>query len=268
MLCYVALVPGLSGKVIVLLRAAGQGGALAAELRALGATLLEVPVIAIAPPEDPAPLRAAIERLDGFDWIAFTSPNAVSAFLDACERHAPDRPVRVPIASVGPGTSARVREAGLAVAVEAKDSLQEGLAHVLAERGVKGRKVLVPQSAIARDALAKALAAAGAAVTVVTAYRTIDGEADVTPLVTALDAGSVDAICFTSASTASNLARRIGEASFARRLASGRPVAASMGPIASAALRELGVGRVVEAREHTARGLVEAVTQALLGERR
>ncbi len=258
MLCYVCAVPPLSGKCVVLLRAAGQGGALAAELRALGASLLEVPVIAIAPPEDPAPLRAAIDRLESFDWLVFTSPNAVSAFLDAC-----DEPVRVPIASIGPGTSARLREGGLDVALEATESHQEGLARALIARGVAGKKLLVPQSAIARDALGEALQAADGQVWPVTAYRTVDGEADVAPLVAALDAGTVDAICFTSASTASALGRRIGEASLARRLATGRPVAASMGPIASAALRALGVERIVEAREHTASGLVAAVRQAL-----
>ena len=60
-------------------------------------------------------------------------------------------------------------------------------------------------------------------------------------------------------------AQGIGEASLARRLASGRPVVASMGPIASAALRALGVERIVEAREHTAQGLIDAVRGALEG---
>ena len=248
----------LDGKLVVLLRAAGQGGALASELRALGASLLEVPVIAIAPPEDPRPLEEAIARLDTFDWIVFTSPNAVAAFVEAC-----DRPVRARIASVGPGTSARVREAGLEVALEAKESLQEGLARELAGLGLRGCEVLIPQSAIARDVLASGLDRAGARVTAVTAYRTIEGEADVAPLVRALDGKQVDAICFTSASTARNLARRIGGAELVRRLETGRPVAASMGPIASAALRELGVLRVVEAREHTAAGLARVVREAL-----
>jgi uroporphyrinogen-III synthase len=220
-------------------------------------------VIAIAPPEDPGPLRAAIERLDVFDWVVFTSPNAVSAFVDACPK-----PLRARVASVGPGTSARAREAGLEVALEAEDSLQEGLAKALIARGVGGKNLLIPQSALARDVLESALAAAGAAVTAVAAYRTVEGDADLGPLVRALDAGAIDAIAFTSASTARTLARRIGETELARRLAGTGPVAVSMGPVATAALREAGVARVVEASEHTAGGLVAAVERALGGDGR
>ena len=93
------------------------------------------------------------------------------------------------------------------------------------------------------------------------AYRTIESETDVSPLTRALERGEVDAICFTSASTARYLARSIGEAELARRLSGS--VAASIGPSTSAALRELGVQRVTEARDHTARGLVAAVREAL-----
>jgi len=251
----------LEGKLVVLLRAAGQGGTLAQELEALGASLLHVPVIAIAPPEDPGPLRAAIGRLDAFDWIVFTSPNAVSAFAE----EAGDRELTARIASVGPGTSERAREAGLTVAIEAKESLQEGLARELVAQGVRGKEVLIPRSAIARDVLERALEEAGSRVTAVAAYRTIEGEGDLEPLRRALAEGRVDAICFTSASTARHLARRIGVAELVRCLESGRPVAASMGPIASSALRELGIERVAEAREHTARGLARAVREALEG---
>ncbi|HZV01789.1 MAG TPA: uroporphyrinogen-III synthase [Planctomycetota bacterium] len=250
--------PSLSGKTVVLLRAQGQGGALESELRDLGARILFIPVIAIAPPEDPRLLEEAIARRDDYDWIAFTSPNAVEAFLDRCRG-----PVRARLASVGPGTSDAIRERGHAVALEAKESIQEGLARALVGQGVAGKRVLLPRSAIARDALPKALEEAGARVTCVPAYRTIESETDVSPLTQALERGEVDAICFTSASTARYLARRIGEAELARRLSGTRPVVASIGPSTSAALRELGVGRVAEANDHTAKGLAATVTEAL-----
>jgi uroporphyrinogen III methyltransferase/synthase len=252
----------LEGKLVVLLRAAGQGGALAEGLRSLGAEILEAPVIAIAPPEDPAPLRAALERLAEFDWIAFTSPNAVSALLDA-SRDASQNRTLPKLASIGPGTTSRLKEAGLEATLEATESHQEGLARALIARGVQGKKVLLPQSAIARDALASLLEAGGAKVTAVSAYRTRESSEDLAPLVKALEAGRVDAICFTSASTASNLARRLGEAVLRERLAGGRPLAVSMGPIASDALRALGVAEILEAREHTAQGMVARVREAL-----
>jgi uroporphyrinogen III methyltransferase/synthase len=174
----------LSGKTIALLRAQGQGGDLARGFDELGARLLEVPMIAIAPPEDPRPLRAAIEALATFEWIALTSPNAANAFADALEAARAAAPPR--IASVGPGTTRALAERGLAVALEAEASLQEGLARALVAAGVAGRRVLVPQADRAREALEQALEAAGASVTAVVAYRTVEGAGDPRVLLVAL----------------------------------------------------------------------------------
>jgi uroporphyrinogen-III synthase len=250
--------PGpLAGKTVALLRASGQGGELQQGFEALGARVLLVPMIAFAPPEDPEPLRRAAS--EAWDWIVLTSPNAVAALLGAQAG-----PPRARIASLGPGTTARLREAGLEPALEAGDSIQEGLAAALVARGVRGQRVLLPRADLARDALLRALREAGALVTDVIAYRTVEGEGDPALLLAAIDAGELDAICFTSSSTARHLGRRITE--LGPHLSRGRPLVASMGPATSATLRELGLAPGVEATEHTARGLVAAVRAALENE--
>jgi uroporphyrinogen-III synthase len=259
----------LSGKTVALLRAHGQGGELARGLEALGARVLEVPLLAIGPPADGAALARAAREARSFDWIALTSPNAVATFAAAVEEaHAmPAREVlaRVALASVGPGTTSAARKLGLEVALEASESLQEGLAQGLIARGVSGQRILLPRGDQARDALERALHEAGASVTAVVAYETLDGEGDVSVLSRAVAEGTLDAVCFTSASTVRSLARRIGDMDFGRWFSERKPLAASMGPLTSEALRELGVEPHVEAREHTAQGLVSAVREALRG---
>jgi uroporphyrinogen III methyltransferase/synthase len=255
----------LAGKTIVLLRAKGQGGALAPGFLALGARVVNVPLIAIAPPEDPAPLAAAIAAIASYDWVALTSPNAASAFLQGLEATGVppgEALTRTKVASVGPGTSARLRESGLEPALEARESLQEGLARALAALGVEGKRVLIPRSDLAREALARELEAAGALVAEVTAYRNVEGEGSADDVRRVLDAGC-DVVCFTSASTVRSLARRIGGREMKHRFDPGRPLAASMGPVASSALREVGVEPGIEATAHTAEGLVAAVLAAL-----
>ncbi|MBI3723767.1 uroporphyrinogen-III synthase, partial [bacterium] len=133
------------------------------------------------------------------------------------------------------------------------------------ERGVRGKSVLLPRADIAREALARALEAAGAVVDEVSAYRTVEGDGDASVLLRAMDEGALDLVCFTSSSTVRHVARRIGDAELRRRFSKERPIVASMGPIASATLRELGVEPQVEASEHTASGLVAAVRAALSG---
>lgn len=259
----------LEGRTVALLRAQGQGGELKSGLEALGARILEVPTIAIAPPEDGEPLARAAREIASFAWVALTSPNAVAATADAVLREHGERArdvlARARVASVGPGTTAAARARGFDVGLEATDAVQEGLARDLTARGLAGVRVLLPHGDQARDVLEKRLAGAGALVTAVTAYRTVEGAGDPAPLLEALAAGSLDAICFTSGSTARQLARRIGEVELRRWLSGRRPLAASIGPIASAALRELGIEPGVEAREHTARGLVAALEAAFPG---
>jgi uroporphyrinogen III methyltransferase/synthase len=211
-------------------QAAGLAEALARE----GAFVVEVPLIEIAPPEDEAPLRAAAGRLDAYDWLVFTSANAVRAFAKAMERRALPRDLR--IASVGPSTSEAVlasfSDASVAL-TPARDFRAEGLLAAFADQDLSGRRVLVPASARARDTLPSGLTARGARVDVVTAYRTLTPSDAPLRLAAALAAG-VDVVTLASPSAVEG---------FVASCPAGAawPRAVVIGPVTEAAARRAGL---------------------------
>jgi uroporphyrinogen-III synthase len=155
---------------VVVTRAAHQAAGLAAAFGAAGARVELLPLLAVTAPEDPAPLSEALAALAGFDWMVFTSANAVGP---VAERLAGPLPERLRVAVVGPATAAAARERGLPVHLEAEKAEAEGLVEALAEApggAPTGKKFLLPQAGDARPVLAEGLRAAGAEVTAVVAY--------------------------------------------------------------------------------------------------
>jgi uroporphyrinogen-III synthase len=158
-------------------------------------------------------------------------------------------------AAVGPSTADALRSMGLAVDVVPERYVGEALAHALADR-VRGQRVLLVRAAAARDVVPEALAAAGARVTVVDAYRTVV-PADTVARARAVfsDEPLPDAVVFTSGSTVRHLLDVLREAG----LAFPREVACvSIGPVTSAALREAGLPVASEAETASLDGLVDA----------
>jgi uroporphyrinogen III methyltransferase/synthase len=245
----------LAGRRFVVTRRPEQAGGLAALLRAAGAEVLEVPAIAIAPPEDASALDAALAGLDRFDWVVFTSANAVQAVAGR-----PARPAHWPrLASVGPATSRALEQAlgrGPDLVPEA-DFRAEGLAAAFVRAGVAGRRVLLPVSDRARETLEAALRAAGAEVTRVVAYRTV-APADAVGALAAALAGGVDLVLFASPSAAENVALALGPGA---RL----PACAVIGPVTEAAAHSAGFDVAVVAQPSTAEGLVASLVRHFAG---
>ena len=152
----------LAGRRIVVTRARAQSSDLVARLTALGADVVCAPLIRIEPVTELAPLRGAIAALRGYDWIVFTSANAVEI---ACADPAPFRGAQV--AAIGPATAAALERVGIAVALVPARYVAEALAEALVARGVTGQRILVPTAERARPVLGDALRAAGAAVDVI-----------------------------------------------------------------------------------------------------
>jgi uroporphyrinogen-III synthase len=244
----------LRGRRIVVTRRPEQSTDLVARLQDLGATVLEIPLLEIVPPEDVAPLDAAVRALASYDWIAFTSANAVRAVV---ERALPLAPRWPKIATVGPATSAAVREhlAGCAVALEpASEYSAEGLLAAFADDDVRGRRILLPASDRARDVLADGLLARGARVDRVCAYRTVVPAGASQALREALAEG-VDVVTFASPSAVE---------SFVALAPSGAAVrAAVIGPVTEARARVAGLAVVARAEPSTAEGLAAALERAL-----
>lgn len=258
----------LFGRRIVVTRAREQAGELIDMLEERGAQVIAAPTIRIAAPEDPAPLDAAIGAISRFDWIIFTSVNAVESFMSRLLAQGDVRDLKgIRIATVGPSTAARVNRYGIRVDLTPGEYRADGLIDALAAVSpVKAAKVLLPRADIGREVIADDLRNAGAEVTDIIAYRTLlaegerDSDRDVYRML--LD-GEIDAVTFTSASTVRNFATLHGEEQAADLL---RDVAvACIGPVTAEAAHQLGISATITPERYTIPDLVDILVEHFRG---
>ena len=262
----------LFGKRVVVTRARLQAADFCALLQERGAEPVLAPAIEIHPPDDEEPLAAAVRDLaaGAYDVVAFTSANGVDAVAAELARQSRDARAfaAAAIAVIGPGTGAALVRLGLRADLTAPEHIGESLADaIIAAAGGGGRRrVLLPRARVARDAAPERLRDAGFTVDVVAAYETrAPAAADLEDLGRAFDEGRIDAVTFTSTSTATHLVAALsrGEArDAASRL--GGTVVASIGPVTTAACRELGVRVDVTAAVYTISGLTDALERHVL----
>jgi uroporphyrinogen III methyltransferase/synthase len=248
----------LFGKRIVVTRAREQADTLSARLRELGAEPIELPTIEIQPPSDPAPLERAIAHLAAYDWLIFTSANGVRHFVAALDRSAADwRGLRAKICAIGPATRAAVESLHLKVDLMGAEYVAEGLLEAFRPYELGGKRVLLPRAKVARDLVPVELAKRGAEVDVVEAYQTVvPAEAEARGRALFAAARKPDWVTVTSSSTARNLVGAVGKEALA-----GVRIA-SIGPVTSGTVRELGLEVAVEARPYTMEGLVRRILEA------
>jgi uroporphyrinogen-III synthase len=236
----------------VVTRAAHQAGELADPLRALGADVLLVPMIGIAPPADPAPLREAASRHETYDWIIFGSVNAVTAFAN----HLPSpRVCRANIAAVGPATREAAEGLGFRVRVVPAKYVSESLIDALSSEDLKGKRILIPAAAVTRDVIPAALKKLGAQVEVVEAYRNVIPPEATQQAAKVFRKPLPDWITFASSSAVENAISLVGVARIAQMRV------ATIGPVTSASARKHGLGEIVEAEPHTVEGLVGSIAR-------
>jgi uroporphyrinogen III methyltransferase/synthase len=250
----------LFGRRIIVTRARTQAGELSERLERLGAEAIEFPTIEIRPPEDFGPLDAAIEDLDSFDWLIFTSVNGVEAFVERLGYHGLDVravPRGAKIATIGPATAQKIQDLGLRVDVVPQEFRAEALIESVTGASLAGLRILIPRARVAREILPEQLREAGAEVVVPPAYESVPSLEGRNQLAERLGAGEVDCVTFTASSTVENFIRAFGAEDAARLLAQTR--VACIGPITAETARKHGVRVDVEAREYTIPGLIEAV---------
>ncbi|MGH9601397.1 MAG: uroporphyrinogen-III synthase [Terriglobales bacterium] len=244
-------------------RARGQAGALSSALRKMGATVLGIPAIEIRPPRSFRALDRALRTLSRYDWLILTSVNGVGALLARMKRLAiPVRRLgRVKIAAIGPATRWAMEAHGLQVQVMPREYVAEAVVRAL-RRHVRGRRVLLVRAAVARDVIPSELCRAGAQVDVVTAYRTVAPTGSAARIRAALKhAGRrPDYITFTSSLTARNFVAMVGPDG--RENLAGVKLA-SIGPVTSATLRELGLRTHIEAKPYTIAALAKAIAKSV-----
>ncbi len=247
----------LAGLRVVITRAAHQSEGTAAAFQAAGATVELLPLLEVVPPADPRPLERAASELALYDWLVFTSANAVDAFLPLTGGALPHR---LRTAVVGPATAEALRAFEIEPHLIAARADAEGLAAELAPYVDRRRRVLLPQAADARPVLAEELARAGAeAVTVVAYDKGLPADAP-RRAAELFDADPIGWVTFTSPRIARSFAKLFG-ADWERRRPELR--AASIGPVTSAELRRQGVEPAAEAAEPGDEGLVEAVVRTV-----
>ena len=250
------------GKRILVTRPPARVGRFRTMLENLGALVLEMPTITIAPPDDFGPLDRAVDALAGVDWLVFTSPAGVSHFFARLDARKLDARAlgASRVAAIGPGTAEELRQRGVRPDFIPSCFTSATVADELcAGEDLSGKHVLLPRADIATDVLPDALQARGARLTRVVAYRTIPCDCD-PELIAALAEGRIDAVTFTSASTADNFIRALDRAP-ARPHPSVRMV--SIGPVTSARMRELGLPVTIEADPHDLSGLAAALVASL-----
>jgi uroporphyrinogen-III synthase len=259
--------PPLAGLRIVVGRARHQAGALSSSLQELGAEVIEIPFIEIRKPRSYQPLDTALKNLHDYDWLILTSVNGVEALwkrvhkLGLTTRHFK----HLKVAAIGPATKKAIEKRGIKVKVVPEEYVAESVVESLRDQ-VAGESVLLARARVARDVIPRELRKLGANVDVVEAYKTVIPQSSRTRLRTILKSPKrPHMITFTSSSTVRNFVSLLG-----KNVWRGRPRPrkaspldgvrlASIGPITSSTLRELGLPVDVEAKEYTVPGLIRAI---------
>jgi uroporphyrinogen III methyltransferase / synthase len=253
----------LHGKRVVITRAEAQSGELLEALSSRRAISIVVPLVEFAALADYGPLDAALRRMQTYDWLLFTSVNAVQAvsarqrFLGAAQRAGGNFPN---VAAVGPATRRAAEESGFQVAYVAKNHLGVALAEELGEQ-LAGKQVFLPRSDRANRDLPAALQRLGAEVTEVVAYRTIRPAGVDRDSLRKLTREQADAILFFSPTAVHHFAELLDDQR--NRPLEIQATLAAVGPVTLAALREAGLDRSSNPVIMASDTGVEAVVDAL-----
>jgi len=256
----------LTGRTVVVTRAASQATELSDALESYGAKVFVCPTIEIREPDSYERLDEALDHLYGYDWLIFTSTNGVAFFL----RRLTTREMRVDdldeikVCAIGQRTADKLHDAHVHVDLIPSQSTAEGVFTALSEfaggnERLRGLNILLPRAAVGRDYLPKALEDAGARVDVVTSYQTVVPETFDRGRLAAMLAGSGDCIAFTSPSTIKNLATLFDTHDLGETLPG--VVIACIGPVTAAAAIEYGLRVHIQPAEQTVRALAAAIAQ-------
>jgi uroporphyrinogen III methyltransferase/synthase len=255
----------LFGKRVLVTRPREQAAELVDRLEAMGAEPIEAPMIRIVPPEDYGPLDEACANASQYDWIVFSSVNAVDAFMERLLAGPRDaRSLKdAKLCGVGPATAERLARYRLKVDLTPLEYRAEGMLRALSEKGdVRGLKILLPRADIGRDIVADELRKQGAEVTDVIAYRTIaveaerEGEPDIYRM---LLEHRIDVVTFASASAVRAFVRLLGAEPAADLLSA--TAVASIGPVTAETASQYNIKTTIMPAVYTIPALVDAIVE-------
>jgi len=221
--------------------------------------VIELPTIEIQPPESFARLDAAVKEIERYDWLIFTSVNSVAPFL--ARLRAGDKSTAsiasIKVGAIGPETAKRLESAGITASLVPERYQAEGILDAVKPEAMRGKRVLIPRAAEAREILPQTLRQWGATVDVVVAYRTALPNIDVGPVAELLRRRRIDVITFTSSSTVKNFVALFGGKTVTE--IAGESVIACIGPITARTTEEMGGRPEIVAKEFTTAGLTRAI---------
>ncbi len=253
--------PLLSKKILVT-RTRDQASELVRLLEEKGAYCMECPTIEVTWPEDLSELDYAIKALSTYDWVIFSSTNAVRFFFKRLFKSGRDLRAlgRCALAAVGSSTAQALKDMNLKPDLVPDDFRAEGLLDAFERTGVAGRRILIPRAKKAREILPDGLKKMGAQVHVVPAYETKMPEVSPDAL-ESLEEDIPDVVTFTSSSTVKNLFRLLPDDILNRIFATAK--VACIGPVTASTAESLGLTVHIMPAEYTIPALVKAIEDFL-----
>ena len=251
----------LFGQRIVVTRTREQSGQIARQLQERGAEVLEIPTIKIEPTTRREDLVDALLELNAYDWLVFTSPNGVTTFFESFFRHFHDmRDLGgARLAAVGPATANKLKELHLQVDLMPDEALASKIAEAFTKfETIENLRICLLRAEVANRELPEALEALGAIVDDIACYQTVPETQDTTGAAASLVAKGADWVVFTSGSTVEHFHARFNLPELLKKFPQLKT--ATIGPETSKALLALGLEPAIEAKVHTAEGLVAALS--------
>jgi uroporphyrinogen-III synthase len=242
-------------KRILVTRPRTQMDSLVDGLRAAGFEPIIFPVIEIRSIENNPELDQALNNIDKYDWVVFTSVNGVEVLSDKLKQNS----LLPHVAAIGPKTAAALIAHGVMPDFVPEEYIAEAILPGLGD--LHGQRVLLPRAEIARKALPEAIVRAGGTAHEIAVYKTLPAQPDAAGLA-AIKYG-VDAITFSSPSIVENFLAILEENDLDPAKLPGRPMFACIGPITGQAAREAGIPNPVVAKEYTAEGLIEVIKKSM-----
>jgi len=249
----------LAGRRIVVTRAGAQAFGLVEQIEGAGGEVIELPTIEIQAPESFAAFDAAVKNIERYDWLIFTSVNSIAPFLERLRigGKTVEALHSIQVGAIGPETAKRLASAGITASLVPERYQAEGILDAVKPEAMKGKRVLIPRAAEAREILPETLRAWGATVDVVIAYRTALPNVDTAPLAELLRQRKIDVITFTSSSTVKNFVR-LFDGKNLTEISAGSAIAC-IGPVTATTAEQAGGRPEIVAAEFTINGLTRAI---------
>ncbi|XOF34585.1 MAG: uroporphyrinogen-III C-methyltransferase [Candidatus Electrothrix sp. YB6] len=252
----------LFGKRIVVTRTREQASELVSLLEENGADCLEYSTIHIEPVDDYSLLDQALQNMAAYDWVLFTSINAITYFFKRLEAIGLDARILAGccIGAVGRTTADELLQHGIRADLIPEKFTGAGLAESLTAGDMQGKKVLLPRALKAMETLPEMLEDAGAEVTVAPVYRNVPPQGRKDELRDELVNGNITMVTFTSSSTVTNFLAMVDAADEQElhQLLDGVKIAA-IGPVTAETVRKNGLRVDVQPGNYTIPDMVNAI---------